>query len=395
MSDLYLDEIEKIKYYKQKIIDQFREQGLGANKEQVQKALDALDLKIAIFSQAFIQPGETLSTEKFNEQKQDIYHDLVVLYKTLYYLTDERVEKIKARIRYELDDLRLKADRFQYLTDSQTVAIYGRTVFNQTNNFEQTYEGGKVTICLGPVTVSSGSYLVPLLSCDEIDPEDVTFFFDDTLTSGVYTTTKKYIRYVGNYQLLTKEYSNTEKIFGQDLIDTEDDLIKTDQYNLFLNKDQVRVENLTNNQTRYIAKNPEIYLSMDTESEISFYVYGASYIQINLLGDISYKNFTDNEILSPTQRQKIVIRGTKFSFDIVTDGQLFAEKVLTSIQDDKLKLPRNYENITDYTVEHIAYGADKTFDDVRVIIDNATHPFYDINYITIKEAQISELEDRQ
>jgi len=111
------------------------------------------------------------------------------------------------------------------------------------------------------------------------------------------------------------------------------------------------------------------------------------------MGALSYNNYTGDEILSPAQRQKIVMRGDTFSFDIQTDGILYAEKVPTTVQDDKLKIHRNYTDITDYMVEHISYGEDKTFENVRVIINNATHTFYDINYIVIKQARISELED--
>lgn len=393
MSELYRDEIEKIKYYKEKITDRYLAQGNSISKEQVQQALDKLDLKIAIFSQAYIRSGETMSVDKFNEQKQDIYHDLSVLYKVLYDILRERIDKTAVRIRYALDDLRLKTERFRYLTESQTVAVYGKTIFHQTNNFNQEYRDGKVYISLGPVTVGSGSYLVPILSCGEIDPKDISFIFDkDTVTSD-YNYSRNYLRYTGNYTLEQNSYPNTEKEFGKDLIDISDELITTDQYNLFLNRSYVKIEDLTNNSIRYAIKKPEIYVSTIGQTEMSCYVYGASYIRLGTTGSVSYKNFAGDEILSPVQRQKVVLRGDSFSFDIQTDGVIYAEKVPASIQDDKLKIHRNYTDITDYMVEHIAYGEDKVFDDVKVIIDNAVHTFYDINYIVIKQARISELED--
>ena len=393
MSDLYRDEIEKIKYYKEKITDKFLSQGIGISKERVQQELDKLDLKIAIFSQAYIQSGETLSVKKFNEQKQDIYHDLTVLYKVLYDLLKERIEKAQVRIRYELDDLRIKAERFRYLTEAQTVAIYGTTIFHQTNNFEQSYQDGKVYIDLGPVTVSSGSYLVPILSCNEIDPKDVTFKFDEDMVTSAYNYSREYLRYTGDYTLETNWSQNTEKNFGEDLIDAPGTVNASDPYNLFLNQSCVRIEDLDTNQVRYIVKSPELYVSVPGYAEISFYVYGASYIRMGTFGSVSYKNFSGDEILAPTQRQKIVLRGNDISFDIQTDGTLYAEKVPATIQDDKLKIHRNYANITDYMVEHISCGSDTTFENVQVIIDNAMHTFYDINYIVIKQANVSELED--
>ena len=46
-------------------------------------------------------------------------------------------------------------------------------------------------------------------------------------------------------------------------------------------------------------------------------------------------------------------------------------------------------------VETINYGDDITFNNVRVVIDNVTHALYDIQYIVIKQARISELEDME
>ena len=99
MSDLYLDEIEKIKYYKQKILDKYVDQGIVPNKEKVQTAMDRIDKKIAVFAQSYIKSGSDFDTTKFNEQKQDIYRDLVILYTVLYKLIEEHVDKVQENIR--------------------------------------------------------------------------------------------------------------------------------------------------------------------------------------------------------------------------------------------------------------------------------------------------------
>ena len=43
-------------------------------------------------------------------------------------------------------------------------------------------------------------------------------------------------------------------------------------------------------------------------------------------------------------------------------------------------------------LEEIAYGEDVAFDNVRIVAKNATVTFHDINYIAIKQCQISELD---
>lgn len=399
MSNLYLDEIEKIKFYKQRISEKLISYGLAANKEQVQQELDNLDLKLAIFSQAYINSGSQFSVEKFNEQKKDIYNDLVILYRLVYHLAEQRIEKARIRIRYALDDLRTDAKCFQYVTDSQTVSVYGKTVFNQSSNFAQEYQDGQVIIDLGPVTVSSGSYLAPIFVSDETDPEDVSFIFidenDNKAQTAVYNYAKNYVKVVGNYQLSVTPYTYEDKIFGKELISIDEEVDENCQYNLFLNKNQLRVKKLDGTGMRYVKKEPGVYYTTEDREEISFYVYGASFIQLHQVGNIEYKNFVGTDIVTPRQRQKIVLRGENFSFDIKTDGVIYAEKIPAVIQDKQLAIGQNFENISDYMVETINYGDDITFNNVRVVIDNVTHALYDIQYIVIKQARISELEDME
>lgn len=397
MSDLYLDEIEKIKFYKQRITDQLLSYGIIANKEQVQKRLNEIDLKLAVFSQAYIQSGSEFSVDTFNQQKKDIYEDLTILYMLLYRLAENRVEKTRIKLRYGLDDLRTKVGRFQYLVDAQTVSVYGETVFHQASDFVQEYIDGQVIIDLGPVTVSSGTYLAPMIASDELNIEDVVFVFTNTdgteIQSAAYNYAKNYVKVLGNYQLSMQTFNNDDKIFGKNLIPAGEDLSQEDRYNIFLNQNKICVRNLDNTKFDYKIKMPEIYYTAINREEISFYVYGASKIQLASMGDIEYKNFIGDEIITPKQRQKIILRGSNFSFDIKTDGIIYADKISAQVQNDQLKIDQDFENIEDYTVENIRYGEDVTFSNVKIIINNAAHTFYDIKYIVIKQARISELED--
>ena len=399
MSDLYLDEIEKLKYYRERITDRLLKQGVAADKERVAKQLATIDAKISLFSQSFIRSGSQFDTTRFNEQKQDIYRDLLILYKILYYLANERVEKTQAKIRYGLDDLRIQVKNFQHIVDSQTLSIYGNTIFRQANNFKQEYKDGQIIIDLGPITVPSGSYLAPIIIADEINLEDAVFIFTDEngyeLRTAPYNYNKTYTKILGNYRIDTYSYDFADKSFGKELISIGKDLVPTDQYNLFLNKNKIKILDLKTNRTTYIRKTPEIYYRAIGPEEISFYVYGASIIQLPVMGTLEYANIKDNELISPAQRQKIVLRGKDFSFDIHTDGLVFSEKTEAIQHKNQLSVVHGYEDITDYMVEDISYGDDIKFSDVKIVVDNAAHPFFDIDYVIIKQAQISELEDRE
>ena len=393
MSDLYLDEIEKIKYFKEKLFDKYVRQGVALNKEKIQDQLDRIDTKLAIFSQAYIQSGSEFDADTFNEQKRDIYRDLLVLYTVLYKLVKERVNKAEERVRVSLEDLEAKAKRFRFLTDTESVAIYGKPIFHQVSGFNQSYQNGQVHIDIGPLDVASGSYLACLLQCAEVEPSQITFQFDADNVVSTYQYDSQMLKVTGNYKIDTTFYENEETIFGKELIELDETVSPQNTYQFFLNKDQIKTHNLTNATSSYVTFTPGIFYQTAGAEEIIFYVYGASYIAFDLVGETAYTNFSGQEIKTPRYRQKIVIKTEgKFSFDIRTDGTIFAEKVDSVIQDDRLKLMGNYENIADYMVETISYGEDVHFDDVKIIVDDVTDTLLDIDYIVIKQTQVTELD---
>lgn len=395
MSELYLDEIAKLEHYRQLATEKYLKQGTLAGKEKIESVLSKIDTKLAIFKQSYIVSGETMDPGVFNKQKEDIYHDLSILYRILYDLANERVEKARIRARFLLDDLRIKARTFQSVIDTNAMTVYGKTIFHQANGFDQEYDNGQVIVHLGPVSVSSGSYLAFLFSCDEVRTDHIIFRLNGETDIPAYTQNHEYYKVLGNYTLHTEFHENTETSFGNRFIAVDTEICDTDQYNLFLNKDQFFIQRLTDGMFFYKNKLPETYYESAGSEEVSFYVYGASYIRFAMTGDIDYKNFAGDEILSPLQRQKIIIRGDRFWFDIQTDGLIFADKTEGIVADRALTLHREFEHITDYMVEQIAYGEDVVFETVDVVIQEAASTFYNIRYVAIKQIQISELEDRQ
>ncbi len=394
MSDLYLDEIEKIKYYKERLVDQYLKQAIPVNKEKLADALNRIDMKLAIFSQAYINSGKQFDASIFNEQKYDIYRDLIILYTVLYKLVEERVDKTEERIKFALNDLSVKADQFKFLVDSEAVSVYGKTLFHQASDFDQSYQDGQVTINLGSLDIPSGSYLACLFQCTEIDPSQVSFYFDNDYVVSAYEYDKQYLKIPGNYQIRTEFYTNEDDIFGKELIEINEEVSDQNQYIFYLNKNKINVQNRNNFNTSYVDFNQGIYYQSQDMEEITFYVYGATNIIFDIIGDPVYTNFTNNEIRMPKQRQKIVIKtDKKISFDIKTDGTIYAEQVSSTIQEDKLKLLNNFKNITDYMVETIQYGDDVHFNNVYAVVEDMTDTLLDIDYIVIKQTQVTELEN--
>ena len=81
-----------------------------------------------------------------------------------------------------------------------------------------------------------------------------------------------------------------------------------------------------------------------------------------------------------------------FTLDFVTDGTIYADKQSCITGDSSVICPKGYDGVSDFLLEEIAYGDDITFDNVRIVAKNATVAFHDINYVAIKQCQISELD---
>lgn len=396
MSDMYLDEIEKVKYYKQKIADQYLRQGIPVNKEKIQEFLDNIDMKIAIFSQAYISSGASFDAEIFNQQKRDIYKDITILYTVLYKLLKARINETEEKIRFIIKSLETEASQFQFLIDSKAVAVYGNTIFHQASGFKQQFQDGKIIVTIEePIRVPSGSYLACLFNSPEIDDSDVTFELDEENVVSAFEYDHQYLKVIGeDYSVQTYSYKNEDIVFGKEWIDIEQEIKEENQYNLFLNKNKIKIKHLDGSGTVYAEKIQDTYFQVNDRSEISFYVYGASYINFDMSGSVEYTNFLEGQIAMPKQRQKIVIKTNgSCAFDVKTDGIIYAEQVSADVQNGRLQIIGNFNDISDYMVEIINFGEDVIFNNAKVIIENAQDIMYDISYIAIKQTQISELEN--
>ena len=389
---MYKDEIEKIKYYRAAIIDKYKKQGVIIDKNKLQQQIDKLDTKIAIFSQRYIQSGSEFDVEKFNAQKEDIYKDLCVLYKVFYDLIQENITSVQAYIKCNLAALEEKAKKFKYLVDSESVSVYGKTVYHATNNFDQYYDDGQEVINLGKVSIPSGSIIACLLSSGEVEQKNIEFVFDDKNMVSAYGYNKDTLKIVGNY-IVNNDKQKLDSIkFDRHNIKTALSLNKDNTYRLYLNKDKITIKNLDTNITGYVDKVAGINYTTKDHEEIHCYIYGASYIELNENHTPEYRNIHTTSISNPSKIQEILIRAEHgYVFNIITDGEVYADKKDAYINNAKFMINEDVNNITDYMIEEINNSTDTVFDNVKVIINNANQSIYDIDYIVIKAMQLEDI----
>lgn len=392
---MYSDEIKKIEYYKEKIIALYLNDNKIINKDELQKKIDNIDLKLAVFKQGYIENGEILNLKKFNEQKADIYYDLKVLYELAYELAKEKLTFVQAKIDYKINSLQEKAKYYKYRNDLESASIFGKSVYYATNGFNQSYENGDILISLGSLNINSGSYLICQLDCSEVDKKDIIFTFDDLCRVGDYRYNKDLLPITGNYNINNYNFKLKENTSTSFKIEVEKlRPNNNNKYNVFGGKDKIKVYYPSENRTEFINKVANIPFVADKDCQITFYVYGASEINLSINDKYDYKSHDEYEIKSPKKRQKFLYRAQQgFILDFNTDGTLYSEKTTGYIQDESLYSKNGFGTLVDFMLEEIAYGEPIKFKDVVVRIKNAPASFIDINYISIKEAQISELEN--
>jgi hypothetical protein len=198
----------------------------------------------------------------------------------------------------------------------------------------------------------------------------------------------------GNYSLESYDFKVEEANSTVFLINVENiQLNKKNQYNLFAGENLLRIDYPNIGGYEYVEKNPNQPFVADQDCVISFFVYGSSQISITTNSKYEYKNYDESIIDTPKYRQKILIKARAgFTFDMITDGRVFSSMSACEISEDNLYSTKQYNNISDFMLEEIKYGEDVRIPNIKVIIKNAQSEFFDINYIAIKQTQISEVD---
>ncbi len=392
---MYKDEIKKINYYKNRIVAWYLQQNKILNKDELDKKIKNIDAKLAIFRQAYIENGETLNIKKFNEQKHDIYSDLKILYEVMYESAKKHLVDVQAKAEYEMRSLEERIKKYKYRSQIETMGVFGESVYYETNGFDQLYDNGKVYIRLGKLQVKSGSYLVCQLGCRELEDNIVSFNFDDQYRVLDYKIQQDYLKIPGNYNIKKHDFElkeNTTTSFKIDIPDMK--INEENKYNIFGGKNKIKVKYLDDGTVVFKDKKENVPFVADRACEITLYVYEADSIIFDMNDKIDNKSFDGYRINSPKQRQKIYIKAKQgFVFDFSTDGTVYAEKHIGYIENKELYSKSGFGTITDYMVEEISFGEPVTFNNVTVEIKNAGESFYDIDYISIKQTQVSELDN--
>jgi len=388
---LYSDELKKIEYYKNKIIQEISSTGLYPSSSLVSKQLDKIDTYLPLFENTIVT--NTFDNKDYNDKLTQLYNDLLILYQCVYNMKIVEYNNTVKDLDNKLQDLETLSNVYYNRALVETTNLFGNTIFYQGSGFIQSYNNGEITISLGSILTHENSKLAFICKVNDMGQDNIYFIINDKQISAYNYNQDLYIVPSSSPKINTYDYTlgsdTTVNLSGFAInINT---LIPSfsNTYCLFCSENSLyyeRADGIVGGVEK--QKNIAINNTTGNVSTYTCYIYGASYINLEFSREPISKNFDSNTIKNISRIQKIQFKiDSNQTFNISTDGRLFADKIDVYIKDNVLYTANyiKYNNYK-YMLEEVISGKEKTIDNVKMIIKNADKAYYDITSIAIKES---------
>jgi hypothetical protein len=379
----YIDEIAKIRYYKQRIMQELTRVGIYPNTVAVNERLEDFDAKLALFTHAYIAAGETFDTDQFNEEFQLIREDLKIIYQLVYELAVERYEELRKYANTHMAEFNNMANKYLYKTklEIDSTAL-GDTAYFQTSGYDITTEKSTAHIDLGPLEVHSGSRLACIFDADSIEPQNVVFSFDKQNCSP-YSLNHDFLTVPGaiKYNKYTYDMPDEETVNAMRIMNLTGFTPSIEnRYIIYGGRNQIATD------SSYYEKENGVALSFSDAGRITFYVVGGTFINFTFNKKPLSQNFTGTSIEQIDKHQKFTMEyDVGFVIDFATDGVVYATRENGIVRNGMLYYPTSSSVQTFYIEEYLMENK-TSYKDVSVTISNLkdNRPLM-INTIAIKE----------
>lgn len=386
----YLDQIAKINYYKQRIIESFTQNGIYPNDILIQNKINDIDTALAIFQYKYNKEGKTFDVKKFNEDLERIYNDLLILYKLTYQESIKEYELIKSYVETNLLQLEELAMNCEYKTKLELDSTsLGKTIFFQSNGFNINTNNGVSIINLGQIEVNNASKIACLFDADNIKDEQVVFSFDGNNCSP-YSYNKDFLIVPGEIEKTFYTYTLPSHIIKNTLYEMLPDNFVLNLYNKYIIYGGKNViSTVFNNNRVFYNKIDNMGIDLSGAGKIVFYILNGTFINFDFSDSPISTNFSGTSINNLDTEQKIVIEYcSNFSFNFETDGIVYATKEKGIIKDNKLYYP-NDDDLSTFYIKELKTDKKTIFENVTVTISNLlTDKPLNINTIAIKELSV-------
>lgn len=367
----YYDQLHKVKLYKDMVTQALVKQGEFPSKDTVENIVSRIDLRYSVLDHQTINANDSFDTEQWNQELYLLYSDILILYKTLFVNELEEYTKIKSMVDGYISSLEELASRCDSLTKMHIESTsLGNTIYFQSSGFEiitdELSTSNSVSVRL-PADIMSypearliynirGTGFYPDESYLDITQKNFTSVY-----LPEYSKNGDYYKVPGEIKEKVYYYNTDNSVIGSYMFVLPSSLIEANNnntYKCFAGKNKISV--LSNNNASYESyeKHSNSSLVIPADSTVKFYIKNGTYINFDFSAKPKRKNFNGYELINPEPLTEISFTTSgsiMFNFD--TDGEIWAEKVNTSINNSSIVIA-NHSNSTDFMIIERVY-ADK------------------------------------
>ena len=365
------------------------ERGECPDKQYVNQLLSDVDTRLAIFDYEDVEPDTKLDVKKMNEDLKLIKKDLDILYEIVTELSGKMYRELESYVNGYLLTLEGIADKADTRAreDLEATSLGAKAVYFKDSMPETSFENGNATISLGDIQCSANSKIYGVIRGRGFLQSQVVFLLNgknimpysvnrDMLDLGGKTKKTSY-----TYSLPQETaYRSTFKIANASIKVTPKHHYEAYggancMYKATANSDSL--ESFT------------IGMAYDTEetTQYSFYLTNATRIRFDFSQAPERRNFYEDDITGLRRDKMYYYEFTlpkDCSFDIDTNGILYARKEKLSIHDGELYVSE-YTMAKDFLINEYEPAEPVTIKDAKVRIHNVDEGTFRIDSIAIKE----------
>lgn len=388
---MYSDEIEKLKYMRDRIASSMVAAEILPDRITIDKRLADIDTKLALFQHTDIKEGDVFDVKRFNADFLAVYQDLLILYKLVYEYSVKKYNDTKAYIDAHLTQMETYANKYSRKAEFEAGGVStGKTIFFQGNGFSPVVSNFYCSYDLGKVEVNKGSKITFHIAGRDFDIKDVTFYLNDTSCSA-YSLNHDYIDVPGEAAYRQIRYELPEDVIRNSTFPMEISGFTpaiNNKYVIYGGRNKIcHVDGAIES---YYEKEKEQAIALTRpKGKVSFYVVGATYIDMDFAHELLSQNFAGTSIPAPSGHQLVTFEysAENFAFNINTDGIIYAVCRRGVVKNDTLYYPQADPDIFDFRIEEYA-GKDAETKKLSVKIRQMNNKEPYIEMIAVKEQSL-------
>lgn len=390
---MFLDELEKIKHYKEITIKNLIKNGIAPNHDKVESKLKTIDMSLCVLEKRIALEGKNFSVDDYNNMIFEIFTDIKILNAIILEHLIKQYKSCEEYLSAHMNSLSDKINNIDKKISSLNQSIQGEIVFFENKELNPNQENNSLIINLGEIEIDNNSNIICLIDTKKIDLKNIYInIYNNQFNhkSSIYNYNQGFIRIKSNMDLnhYSLKLNNNQNING--LINLNIGEINTDNfYSIFGAKNNILIKNNTSQNLKLRNDNTSL-MSFEDKCYIDFYTIGANKIDFNFNKKPLSANFdiSNHSININSRIQHFSIEADEgFAFNFNLDkGDIYAINKEGMII-NRLLYFDNTIGCTDFYIEEYKKGEPvKCY--AKIIIENTDLKNIDINSICIKQTQV-------